>query len=205
MSKFRDSLTDGQYEAVIEFIASLERDDVENSISNAKRCLEGEGYLELQNMVSNYFYLSGINHAKNELREILGLPRLMTDREKRQLENSVKYPMGSQVDWNCPPLQDHEFEVTEGTARLIPIGDEGTSMIVIGTKDRKKALRMMRRYERDWLEPDLLSEDRDITEIKLAWRKANQGYDGEHTHMFSWSKRDTKNNPNAVHAFLREA
>jgi hypothetical protein len=113
--------------------------------------------------------------------------------------------MGSLVDWNCPELQPHEFEITEGNAKLIPLGDDAISMVVIGTKDRKKALRMMRRYERDWLDNDLLTEDRDIEEIKLVWRDAS--YDGEedHTHMFSWRKRNVKNNPKAIHAFLREA
>lgn len=199
-----DKATEGQKLAIIELISDLELDDVENSIRNAKRCLEGQGYLELQNMVHNYHYNAGINHIKNEIREILGLPRLMTDREKRELENAVKYPMGSLVNWDCPELEAHEYELTEGSAKLIPLGDDGSTFMVIGTKDRKKAGRMMRRYSNDFYDNGDEIKDTELELKKVVWRKADQEYDGDHTHMFSWSSKDTKNNVNAVEAFIFE-
>lgn len=203
MSKFWDGITEGQKEAIIEFIASLDMDDAKNSIKNATRCLNEQGVRELEVMASNYYYRAGINAAKNELREIFGLPRLMTDREKRELEYALKHPMGSRQWWNCPELKPHEFEIVEGSAKLIPLGDDGVSMVVIGTKDRRKAARMMRRCQRDWLDTDLLVEDHELEPKKLVWREAGEE-DGEHTHMFSWSKKDTKNNQKAVDAFIYE-
>lgn len=201
-------ITDGQKMAIVELIGELELDDAENSIENATRCLNEQGYHELQVMVHNYHYRAGINHIKNEIREILGLPRLETDLDKRRREYAIKHPMGSRVLYDCPPLQDHEFETVEGSAKLIPLGDDMVSMVVIGTKDRRKALRMIRRYERDWLELDSndLSTDDDLEVKKIVWRKAD--YDHEidrHTHMYSWSSKDTKNNPNAIDAFIRES
>ncbi len=198
-----DTATDGQKQAIIELISELELDDAANSIENATRCLNNQHYHELEVMVHNYHWRSGINHIKNEIREILGLPVMRTEFEQKRLDYAIKHPMGSKVWWNCPELQPHEFEITEGSAKLIPIGEDGGSMVVIGTKDRKKALRMMRRYERDWLDDDLLAQDRDIEIKKLVWRKAGDE-DGEHTHMFSWSSRDTKHNPKAVDAFIFE-
>lgn len=203
MTNLLDKATPGQLQAISDLISDLELDDAENSIRNAERCLKEQGYHELEVMVHNHFYYAGINHAKNEIREILGLPVMRTELEQKRFEYAIKHPMGSKQWWNCPELQSHEFEIVEGSAKLIPLGEDVSSMVVIGTKDRKKALRMMRRYERDWLEPDLLTEDRDIEVKKLVWRKADDE-DGDHTHMFSWSKRDTKNNPKAVDCFVRE-
>ena len=203
--KMFDKLTDGQKQSIVDYISELELDDVENSMQNAKRCLEQQGYHELGVMVANAHYRNGVNAAKNELREIIGLDRMMTDHERKQLEWAVKHPMGSRIAWDCPPLEPHEFEITEGNAKLIPVGDDGATMLVIGTRDRKKALRMMRRYESDWIDDADLSEDRDIDDVMLVWRKAEYDGEGDYTHMFSWHKKDTKNNANAVHAFLREA
>lgn len=203
-SKFWANVTEGQKLSIIEFIASLERDDVENSKRNAERCLDGEGYLELQNMVADYYYRAGINHAKNEIREILGLPRLMTDREKKQLDYDLKHPMGSLIDWDCPELQAHEYEVVEGSAKLIPLGDDQLTMVVIGTKDRKKAARMMRRYSMDWWDREDAVQDSELEFKKMVWRDAKYEGEDDHTHMFSWSARDTKNNPKAVDAFILE-
>lgn len=198
-----DNATEGQKLAIIELISELELDDAENSIRNAERCLKEQGYHELQVMVHNHFYYAGINHLKNEIREILGLPVMRTELDQKRYEYDIKHPVGSKVWWDCPPLEPHEFEITEGNAKLIPLGDDGTTMVVIGTKDRKKALRMMRRYERDWLDDSDLSEDRDLEAKKIVWRKPIEE-EGEHTHMFSWKSRDTKNNPKAVDAFIRE-
>ena len=152
--KVWDNLTDGQKEAIIEYISELELDDAENSIRNATRCLEQQGYHELQVMVSNYHWRGGINHAKNEIREIIGLPVMRTELEQKQFEYAISHPKGSQVWWNCPELQPHEFEIVEGSAKLIPLGDDRLTLVVIGTKDRKKATRMMRRYQRDWFDND---------------------------------------------------
>lgn len=204
MSNLLDKMTDGQKAAISEYIEALELDDADNSIRNAERCLKEQGYHELQVMVHNHFYYAGINHAKNELREILGLPVMRTELEQKRFDYEISHPKGSRVWWDCQPLKDHEFEITEGSAKLIPLGEDGTSMIVIGTKDRKKAARMVRRTQRDWLETDLLAQDSELELKKLVWRNAGDE-DGEHTHMFSWSKRDTKNNPKAVDAFIFES
>lgn len=204
MSDLLKDLTDGQRAAISEYIEALELDDAQNSIENATRCLNEQGYHELQVMVHNYFYCAGINHAKNEIREILGLPVMRTELEQKRHDYAVKHPMGSRVWWDCQPLQDHEFEITEGSAKLIPLGEDGTSMVVIGTKDRKKAARMIRRTQRDWLDSDLLAQDSELEFKKIVWRKAGDE-DGEHTHMFSWSSKDTKNNPKAVDAFIFES
>lgn len=203
MSKVLQNATPGQLEAIEELISELELDDAANSIENATRCLNEQGYHELQVMVHNHFYYAGINHLKNEIREILGLPVMRTELEQKRFDYDTTHPKGSQVWWDCPPLQDHEYEITEGSAKLIPLGEDATSMVVIGTKDRKKALRMMRRYERDWLDDELLAQDCDLEPVKLVWRKAGEE-DGDHTHMFSWTARDTKRNPKAVDAFVFE-
>lgn len=198
------AMTDGQRLSIVEFISELEEDDAENSLQNAKRCLEEQGYHELQVMVHNYHYRAGINHAKNEIRGILGLEELRTPLEKKQLEASVKYPMGSAIDWDCPELQPHEFEVVEGSAKLIPLGEDGDTMIVIGTKDRKKAARMMRRYESDWMDKDLLPEAQQLEHKLVVWREAKYDHEQDHTHMFSWSSKDVKRNPKAISAFIFE-
>jgi len=203
MSNLLDKMTDGQKAAISEYIESLELDDADNSIENATRCLKEQGYHELQVMVHNHFYYAGINHAKNELREILGLPVMRTELEQKRFEYDISHPKGSQVWWQCPPLEPHEFEIVEGSAKLIPLGEDRLSLVVIGTKDRKKAARMMRRYQRDYFDNDLLVEDRELEFKKLVWRKAGDE-DGEHTHMFSWSSRDTKHNHKAIDAFIFE-
>ena len=198
--------TEGQFMAIVELIGELELDDTENSIRNATRCINQQGYLELQNMVANYYYRAGINHIKNEIREILGLPILETDLEKTQREYREKQPLETRALWNCPALQDHEFEVVEGSAKLIPLGDDMVTTVVIGTKDRRKALRMIRRYERDWLDMpsgDLSTAD-DLELKPLVWRDAQYDHETDSTHIFSWRKYDVKNNPNAVMAFIRE-
>jgi hypothetical protein len=203
VSNLLDKMTDGQKAAISEYIEALELDDAANSIENATRCLNEQGYHELQVMVHNHFYNAGINRAKNELREILGLPVMRTELEQKRFDYDTTHPKGSRVWWDCQPLQEHEFEIAEGSAKLIPLGEDGTSMVVIGTKDRKKAARMVRRTQRDWLETDLLAQDSELELKKLVWRNAGDE-DGEHTHMFSWSSRDTKNNPKAVDAFVYE-
>lgn len=203
-AKILDTATDGQKLAILELIDELELDDAENSIQNATRCLNEQGYHELQVMVHNYQYRAGINHLKNEIREILGLPRLETELEKKRREAAIKYPMGSLMDWNCPELQPHEFELIEGSAKLIPLGEDRLTLVVIGTKDRKKAGRMIRRYQRDYYDDDLLSPDTELELKKLVWREAKYDDEQDHTHMFSWSSRDTKNNPKAVEAFIME-
>lgn len=198
-----DKATPGQKQAILDFIAELELDDADNSIRNAERCLKEQGYHELQVMVHNHFYNAGINHAKNELREILGLPVMRTELEQRRYEYDLKHPMGSPVYYDCPELQSHEVELTEGSAKLIPLGEDRLTMVVIGTKDRKKAARMMRRYSSDWWDRDDAVQDTELEFKKLAWRKAYEE-EGEHTHMYSWSERDTRNNPKAVDAFILE-
>lgn len=204
MSNLLDKATEGQKQAIIELVSELELDDVENSIENATRCLKEQGHRELEVMASNYYWRAGINHVKNEIREILGLPRLETELEKSRREAAIKYPMGSGMNWDCPPLEPHETEVTEGSAKLIPVGDDLSTLVVIGTKDRKKAARLMRRYCRDYLN-DELPQDHDLETKKLVWRKAQYEDENDYTHMFSWSDKDTKNNPKAVDAFIFEA
>lgn len=199
-----DNATPGQKSAIIELISELELDDPKNSIRNATRCLNEQGVRELEVMASNYYYRAGINHIKNEIREILGLQIMRTELEQRQFEYAVKHPMGSATNWNCPELQPHEAEITEGAAKLIPVGDDASTLIVIGTKDRKKAARLMRRYQRDWLDDDLLTQDTELEQKKLVWRKAEYEGEGDYTHMFSWSRKDTNHNPKAIDAFVFE-
>lgn len=203
MNNLLEKATPGQLQAISDLISELELDDAENSIRNATRCLNEQGYHELQVMVHNHFYYAGINHLKNEIREILGLPVMRTELEQKRYEYDLKHPLGSREWWACPELKPHEFEVVEGSAKLIPLGDDGVSMVVIGTKDRKKAARMMRRCQRDWLDSDLLVQDNELELKKMVWREAGEE-DGEHTHMFSWRKRDTKNNAKAVDAWIFE-
>lgn len=202
-SKLLDNATPGQLQAISELISELELNDAENSIRNATRCLNQQGVRELEVMVTNYHYRSGINYIKNEIREILGLPVMRTELEQQQFEYAISHPKGSQVWWNCPELQPHEFEIVEGSAKLIPLGEDRLTLVVIGTKDRKKATRMIRRYQRDWYDNDLLATETEVESVKLVWRKAGEG-EGDHTHMFSWSKNDTKNNLKAIHAFVFE-
>lgn len=203
MNNLLEKATPGQLQAISDLISELELDDAENSIRNATRCLNEQGYHELQVMVHNHFYYAGINHLKNEIREILGLPVMRTELEQKRWEYDLKHPKGSREWWSCPELKPHEFEVVEGSAKLIPLGDDGVSMVVIGTKDRKKAARMMRRCQRDWLDSDLMVQDNELELKKMVWRSAGEE-DGEHTHMFSWRKRDVKNNPKAVDAWIYE-
>lgn len=199
-----DNATPGQKAAIVELISELELDDAENSIRNATRCLNEQGVRELEVMASNYYYRAGINHIKNEIRGILGLQEMRTELEQKRLDYAVKHPMGSASNWNSPPLQPHELEITEGSAKLIPVGDDASTLIVIGTKDRKKAARLMRRYQRDWLDDDLLTQDTELEAKKVVWRKAEYEGEGDYTHMFSWSAKDTKHNPHAVDAFVFE-
>jgi len=203
MNNLLGKATPGQLQAISDLISELELDDAENSIRNATRCLNEQGVRELEVMASNYHYRGGINHMKNEIREILGLPVLRTELEQRQHEYRMTHPKGSQVWWDCPELQPHEFEVVEGGAKLIPLGNDRLTLVVIGTKDRKKATRMMRRYQRDWFDNDLLATETELEAYKMVWREAGEE-DGEHTHMFSWSKNDTKHNPKAIDAFILE-
>lgn len=198
-----DNATEGQKQAIVELISELELDDAENSITNATRCLNEQGVRELEVMTHNYYWRAGINHIKNEIREILGLPVMRTELEQRQFDYAIKHPMGSQVWWDCQPLKDHEFEITEGSAKLIPLGDDRLTLVVIGTKDRKKATRMMRRYQRDYFDDDLLATETELEAKKLVWRQAGDE-DGDHTHMFSWSTKDTKHNTKAIDAFILE-
>lgn len=203
MSNLLDNMTDGQKAAISEYIDELELDDAKNSIENATRCLNQQGYHELEVMVHNHFYYAGINRAKNEIREILGFPVMRTELEQRQFDYAVKHPMGSQVWWDCPILQPHEFVIIEGSAKLIPLGDDRLTLVVIGTKDRKKATRMMRSYQRDYFDNDLLATETELESKKLVWRTAGDE-DGDHTHMFSWSTKDTKHNQKAIDAFILE-
>lgn len=199
-----DTATDGQKNAILELVSELELNDVENSIENATRCLKEQGHRELEVMASNYYWRAGINHVKNEIREILGLARLETELEKRRREAAIKYPMAGKMDWNCPKLEPHELEITEGSAQLIPVGDDLATLLVIGTKDAKKAVRIMRRYQRDFLDDTDLATVEVLQSKKLVWRSAEYEGEQDSTHMFSWSSRDTKHNPKAVDAFIFE-
>lgn len=194
----------GELSRIHELVESLRIDDVENDIQNAKRCLEGHGYLELQNMVANYYYRAGENHVINELREILGLERLYLPGEKEKIDRQQKeWFAGSHKPYDCPPLQESEYELKDGEAGLIPIGEDG-GMIVIGTKSKEKAVRMMRKYQMQWYDfsnDELVTSDA-VEEQMIAWRDA--GYDGEddYTHMFTWNEERTHNNENAVRGFV---
>jgi hypothetical protein len=195
-----------QLQQLHELVENLPHDylehEVENSLKNMQRGLMTDSTLEVTNVLANRHYAAGQLHVINEVREILGLPKLWAPGEKERHDHSVKMAqMGSKPFYDCPPL--FHFDMIDGPAKLISLGEDGT-LVVIGTKDRKRALRLMRKYEREYYGEATELEDVLLEKTKIVWRTAGDE-DGDYSHMFSWSSRNTKNNPAAVDCFILEA
>lgn len=194
-----------------ELVDRLEDDDVEQSVSNARRALENRRTLELENMVHNHYYHAGKNHLINDIREILGLPKLYLPGEKERLERELKdYYSGKKLlNYDCPPLEDDQFFIVDGSAKFFTLGEDCDTYVVIGTKSARKAFNLMRRYERD--ECGLDSEEGVSGEYKdniaslptgrIVWRKAYSDEE-DYSYYYSWSEKDTKNNPKAIDCFI---
>lgn len=194
-----------------ELVEDLVVDDIENDIRNAERCLREEGRtLEIENIAKNRMYHDGQNHKINEIREILGLPRLYLKGEKERIERASKdYYAGRQMfTYDCPPLEDSNFLITDGSAKFFSLGEDGDTYVVIGTKSARKAYTLMKRYE---VNECGLSADEGISEEyrgrveelprgRIVWRKDES--DSDYEYYYSWSDKDTKNNPKAVDCFI---
>lgn len=195
-----------------EYVENLVVDDIDNEIRNAERCLREEGRtLEIENIAKNRMYHAGENTVINDIRDILGLPRLYLKGEEERIKEQIKLgSMGTRLGYDCPPLEDSEITLSDGKAKLIVLGEEQDTYVVIGTKSLEKAYRLMRRYERD--ECGLYSDEgiayiwknlpEEIKRTKVVWRKAD--YEGEEDFrtMWSWNESYIKGNPRAVDAFL---
>lgn len=200
-----------ELQLIHEYVDSLVVDDIDNEIRNAERCLREEGRsLEIENIAKNRMYHAGENNAINDIRAILGLPHLYLKGEKERIEQSAKdYYAGRQLfTYDCPPLDDSNFVITDGSAKFFSLGEDGDTYVVIGTKSARKAYTLMRRYE---VNECGLSADEGISEEyrgrvnelptgKIVWRKDESESDYEY--YYSWSDKDTKNNPKAVDCFI---
>lgn len=192
-------------DVIADRVAALEKDDPQNSIRNATRCLEGHGYLELQNMVANYYYRSGQNQMINEIREILGLEKLYMPGERARIKaQQASNDERSPEVWNCPELEDWEIVGSKGSAKLIPIGEDG-SLLVIGTKSVVIAASLIRSYQRnEWgLDTDELAKADELNKVKVVWKvPSKDDEDHDCSHIFNWSEVTTKHNPKAVTGFM---
>lgn len=189
-------------EILLDYISCLEEDDKENSITNATRCIEDGGILELQNIVYNNQYRAGKNHFINELREAIGMPVLVSkDRTDWRL-GAAEMRSKAEV-WDCPALDLGAYDIKDGGAFVISLGETGESMIVFGTKSKAKALRLMRRLQREYhdLDEDDLIEEGLLNYRTVVWRNPTEYDDGESTHYFSWSAKH-RNNPKGVKAWV---
>lgn len=197
-------------ELVKSLVEDLDKDDdVENTIRNASRCIREQGRThELEVIISNRKWYDGRNSVKNEIREILGLKRLyLPGEEERLKEERKRGNYGTWLGYDCPPLDDSEYSKTLGKAKLLVLGEDQDTYIVIGTKSRATAYRLMRAYDREEHGLDVdegVGYYRDrldlIESIKLVWRKA---YDEEeYDHYYNWGEKYTKGNPHAVDAFM---
>ena len=200
-----------ELQLIHELVDSLFDDDVEQSVRNARSALEGRRTLELENMVHNHYYHAGENRMINEIREILSLPKLYLPGEKERIEQDLKnYYSGKKLfTYDCPPLGDKEYLLEDGSAKFFTLGEECDTYIVIGTKSARKALNLIRRYEKD--ECGLDSDEgaygeykNDPTALatgKVVWRRAYSDED-DYSFYYSWDEKDTKNNPKALDCFI---
>lgn len=212
--KAKDELIERQtreLRLIHEYVERLVVDDIDNDIRNAERCLREEGRtLEIENIAKNRMYHAGENNVINDIRDILGLDRLYLKGEKERIDEQIKLgSMGTRLGYDCPPLDNDEFNLIDGNAKLIVLGEEGDTYVVIGTKSADKAYRLMRKYEADLgLYTDegvayLYKDDRDsLPREKIVWRKAEYEGEDDFRHMFSWSESNIKGNPRAVEAFV---
>jgi len=148
----------------------------------------------------------------NEIREILGLPKLYLPGEKERIERELKdyYSGKNLLNYDCPLLPDTEYTVTLGSAKLLVLGEECDTYIVIGTKSASKALGTIRKYERDecGLDSDegaygmYKSDPSQIATGKVVWRKPYDSDEADYSYYYSWSEENTKNNSKAVDCFI---
>ena len=201
----------GKLEKVSYLVERLYVDDVENDIRNAERCLREEGRtLEIENIAKNRMYHAGANHVINEIREVLDLPKLYLKGEKERLDEQIRLgSMGTRLGYDCPELDDSEYEATLANAKLVVLGEEADTYIVLGTNSPEKALGCIRKYERSFgLDSDegvyneYKKNPKSLPRVKIAWRKADFDGEDDFRHMFSWSESNTKDNPKAVYAFM---
>lgn len=195
-----------------EFVDNLEEDDVEQSVRNARSALEGGTTLQLENMVHNHYYHAGANHVKNEIRELLGLPRLYARGEKEQLERLGKsqYADGRWYDYDCPELPDSEYSLVDKNVKVVCLGEEQDTVVVFGTKSGIRALQAIRKIERDeWgldAEEGFYGYYKDEADKlptgRIVWRRTDDEERVDYSTYWSWSERDTKNNPKAVDCFI---
>jgi len=186
-------------------------DDIEQSVRNARNAFETRTTLQLENMVHNHYYNSGQNRMINEIREILGLPKLYLPGEKERIERELKdyYSGKKPFTYDCPPLESDQYLLEDGSAKFFTLGEDCDTYVVIGTKSARKAFNLMRRYERD--ECGLDSEEGVSGEYKdnigglptgmIVWRRA-YSEEEDYSYYYSWSDKDTKNNPKAIDCFI---
>lgn len=188
----KQELTDAQkLDILLAHIEELDLDDVENSIRNATRCLKERGYLELHNMVSDYFYRAGINHTINQMREAVGLPRL--DDGTPKIETIEVKAMPNRKIWDCPKLEASSYEFSDGSAMFTHLGDDGDSM-VIGTRSIQKALKLFKKaYESYGLFDDEIPTADAITLEWVVWRNRSDADDEEYSVYYSWEKHHQTN------------
>ncbi len=201
----------GKLARVEHLVESLYVDDVENDIRNAERCLREEGRtLEIENIAKNRQYHAGANHVINEIREVLGLPVLYLKGEKERLDEQAKLgSMGTRLGYDCPPLEESEYNATLANAKLVVLGEDQDTYVVLGTNSPEKALGCIRKFERECgLDSDegvyneYKKNPKSLPRVKIAWRNTFDEYEDDYRHMFSWSESNTKDNPKAVYAFL---
>lgn len=212
--KAKDELIERQAKElrlIHEYVERLVVDDIDNEIRNAERCLREEGRtLEIVNIASNRMYHAGENNVINDIRDILGLDRLYLKGEKERIDEQIKLGnMGVRYGYTNPPLEESDITLADGNAKLIVLGEEADTYVVIGTKSSARAYRLMRKYEADLgLDTDegigFLYKDFPDTlpTEKIVWRKADYEGEDDFRIMFSWSESNTKGNPRAVEAFV---
>lgn len=194
---------------VMELIESLEQDDIKQSIRNATSCIQSGDTLQLENIVKNHNYRAGKNQMINDIREAIGLEILWLPGEKEKMDRSIKLSqMGTQHMYDCPPLLDEIFEINgDGGVRLMPLGYDGDTLLVIGTTSLPRAKSLIHQYQDQYLSLDRseFAKDEDIQRRKVVWRKSyDEMESGEFTHMFRWDNKSTKNNPGAIPCFIVE-
>lgn len=195
-----------------DLVDNLRSDDIEQSVRNARNAFETNTTLQLENMIHNHYYQAGENHVINEIREILTLPRLYLPGEKERIEQQMKdYYSGKQlITYDCPPLPDTQYTLADGAIKLIVLGEECDTYVVIGTKSARRALNLIRRYERDecGLDADegfygtYKNDPSKMPTSKIVWRKVDHDEEVDYSYYYSWSERDTKNNPKAIDCFI---
>lgn len=190
-----------QLDLIGDYVEQLVVEDIENDIRNAERCLREHGRtLEIENIAKNRMYQAGQNHVINEIRELIDKPRLYLPGEKERIDAQIKASnMGSREYYDCPPIDDNEFNFVDGKLKAVLIGEECETILVLGTSLYSAAMRACEPIC-DEYDMQLPTVDQ-MEKSKIVWRKADQE-DGDFSHMFSWSEYNIKNNPNAIDGII---